>query len=387
MSTTNSSALPKSEKIIDSKFISASTGQPALREPSNKFLADKHELQAKKLYNNLPKHTQALTASMSFCHHTNTKLVMGTSFNNIKELTTYIRSAHPIFSPEIPLLTLLKIYGKSKTVTERYIAMTSILVKTRIINTDDCGLHLESNHVDFLKPAFDALVTVIHQALSIEFKVAVNTLVIRGDSQSDYKRLHTQIKESAQAIDSATYNAGGVRLLAVDHQTTKQLKLDDEVALEQELTKILTNYEGTKGNKYTPQLNRWVRRTLTRSDMTLEQTNMTMKIINSKPDVLRTGTIEAILPLVEVSLCYDDDVSRRNSAMVLRHLNYMIELQLACLYTSGFVNDIVREEVRSDKAMTIYAAKTKIEEDAAIAKISASVSPALLALRKRMGVK
>lgn len=376
------------EKITDGKFITATTGKPTLRTNSEQYQDDIYTQAAKKQFAQLPKRMKTITASISYCHHTHTKISIGTNFTNCPELTAFIKDQHPLFSNDFPLATAIRVYGKSKTTTERYIAMTAILVKARIIDTTVSGLMLDGEQVDYLKSAFDALVAVINQCLNFKFSLPIDTLHITDDLASDSKRLHLHLKGSAQAIDSATYAAGGTRLLEVSDRATEKLRLEDEISLEQELKKVLVGYNATTSAKYDSNLNRWTRRALNRSDMTDEQIDTAMKILNTHPDNLRTGLVEAILPTVTESLCYDDEASRRNSALVIRHLEYKIELQMACLYKSGFVVEVLAEEAKQDKAMIQYATKTRAVEDKIVAKISVKRSSVLEAMRAKLkGVK
>lgn len=379
--------IPASEKVTTAnKFITASDGIPRehYTDRSEVYKDHLYQQQSKHTYNRLPKNMKTISASISHCHHTGTKLAMGTSFNNCPELMAFVKSQHPIFEESLPLATTLRVYSKAATTTERYIAMTAILVKSGIINTVAYGLHLNTEQVNFLRPCFEVLVAVLNQAMNYPYKTGIDTLKLDSETCLDHKRLITHIKECTQVIDSATYAAGGTKLVHLDDRTTKQLKLDDELELERELSKVLSGYSTTSGNKYTSQLNKWTRRTLQRSEMTEEQVTMTMRILNTSPDQLRSGTIEAMIDTVTENLYYDDEISRRNSAIVIRHLRYKIELQQACLYKNGFIAEVVAEEVSSDKSLVNYVAKTKAREDIAVAAISKSNSPALERMRAMM---
>lgn len=380
------------EKHSDGKFITATTGKPATPEMGESIKARIYEQKAAQQHNNLPKSMKHITASISYCHHTGTKIAVGTSFKNCPELTKFIRAEHGIFSPLLPLGTAIKIYGRSATTTERYIAMVAVLVKAKIIDTTEMGVILEGQQVEFLRPAFESLLAVLNQCLAFRYTAPIDTLLIDSQNQCAFKRIQTQIKETAQALDSRNFAAGGSKMLPVDSKQSRQIALDDEIELEKELAQILSGYTslGTDDGttiKYSKELNRWTRRALNRSDMTDEQITVTMRILNTNPDELRTGTVEAILTTVRESLCYDDEVSRRNSAVVIRHLEYKIELQLACLYQSGFVSEVIAEEVQDDLTATKYLTKTKVIQDKAIEAISRKTSPALARLRKQMGVK
>ena len=382
----------KPEKQCDGKFITATTGKPATPDMSENVLGRIYEQKTKRQYVNLPKRMQSITASISYCHHTNTKLALGTSFTNCHELTSFIKAEHPLFSTHLPLATAIKIYGKAVTPTERYIAMIAVLVKAKVIDTTECGVILETQQVEFLRAAFETMIAVLNQCLAFRYRAPMDTLYIDAENQCNFKRIMCQIKEATQSLDSSNFAAGGTRLVARDDKQTKQIKLDEEIELEKELSKILSGYTTiAKGDgtslKYSKELNRWTRRALNRSDMTDEQITVTMKILNTSPDVLRTGTVEAILPTIKDSLCYDDEISRRNSAIVIRHLEYKIELQMACLHKGGFITEIVSEEVQNDVAATKYITKTKAVQDKAIEAISVKKSSSLAAMRKRMGVK
>jgi hypothetical protein len=383
---TISATTTRPERQTDGKYIAPTNSKMTVTDASELYLQDCYKAKAAATHSGVPKCFQTLTTSLSFCKHTNTKLVVGTSFHNSQILAKFISSEHPIFSKELPLLSAIEIYLDSKTPTEQYVSMVAVLVKSRLLDTSRCGLMLDTKAINYLSASFTELVAVLSQAARIDFKVHIAPLVITPDIESDAGRLKTHIKEAAAYIDSATYAAGGKRIVQEDAATTKALKLDEEIALERELNGILNNYSApANSNKYTPELNGWTRRVLSRGELNTEQVTMMMRILNTSPDSLRTGTIEKVLPILETNLEYADDLSRRNSAIVLRHLKYKLELQLACMYKHGFIADIVAEEIRSDKTLTTYVAKTRIEEDAAIAKLSATSSSALARLRKQHG--
>ncbi len=378
------------EKHSDGKFITATSGKPS-NELSEKLKARIYEQKQHRVNTGLPKRMKTISASIAYCHHTNVQISVGTSFTNCPELTRFIRAEHGIFDSLVPLATAIKIYGKSRTTTERYIAMVAVLVKAKIVDTSEVGFILDGSAVDSLQPAFEQLLAILNQCLAFRFTAPVNILVIDSINQCDAKRLKQQIVDVAQELDSANFAAGGSKIIPNDTKKTKQLQLDDEIALEKELSKILSGYDSFSKSdgtsiKYSKELNRWTRRALNRSDMTDEQITTAMKILNTVPDKLRTGTVEAVLPLIRESLSYDDEVSRRNSAIVIRHLEYKIELQLACLHKSGFVSEVVAEEIKNDLAATKYIANTKVVQDKAIEAVSKKVSPALARLRKQNGI-
>ena len=382
----NTSAGHKTAKVASAKFITTNTTRGdtvADASTDHDYLAATYEAQAKNLHYNLPKGTKHISASISYCAHTNTKVAIGTAFTNCPELTSLIKAEHPLFSRVVPLATTIRIYTKARTPTERYIAMTAIMYKIGMIDTSSCGLHLDTPCVDNLKASFDELVAVVNQALRFNCTIEVKGMLVTPETSNSHHRLKTHIKENTQIIDSAAYSAGGKRLAAVDTKASKQLVLDEEVELERELNKILNNYSKSGGKIYTKELNTWTRRTLGRSELTSEQVEMTMRILNSKPADLRTGTIEVILPIVKHNLNSDDNISRRNTAIVLRHLDYMIEIQTACLF--NIVDSVKPEESVADLTRTEYVKSVKLEQDKIVAKIGKPASSRLEAMKARMG--
>ncbi len=298
-----------------------------------------------------------ISATISFCHHTNIKIAVGTHFHNSSIKNKLVRNSHPVFG--LSPLELITLLSESRTPTEKYLAVTALLVNTGLISTKRCGLYLESEKE--VNKIFKALVRVIKPLSKYirtenHHKLDLPTLIISRDNNTSGSRIALYLKEVSKQLH---LYYGDNPLTA---QEKKREKLEDELALEVELNRILNTYH-LKGSKYTPKLGQWAIKQMhiKNEDLTGTQADTIRHYLNSTNlDRLNVGTLQKVIKIAKASLPYEDD-NREQSLLVIRHLEAKLETIHNIVASLDFIT--VKEEEQHNKGANVkYTTKTKVSD-------------------------
>lgn len=315
------------------------------------------------------KNLKGMTCSVSYCKHTSVKVAIGTSFHNIKNAklkNILATTEHPVFN--ISPYDLLKVIESAKTPTEQYLVSISFLVNTGFLNTNNCGLNLDSLEVDKYYPHFINLIPLIMQ-----FSREKEEGILKKKDRKDHdilpvykvstincesgSQLKQYLKLLYSQIDSLLM--GGMPIVK------DEFMLDDEIALEQEIKKILSNYK-VSHKLYSEKLGQWALRSISihNDDVTPQQLKAFKYYLNAPVNKLREEVLRQIIKEIKDLLSYED-ADRENSLLVIRHLE--AKLETICDFNDklGFIT-LEAEISKNEGALIQYETRTKVTDNFAV---------------------
>lgn len=297
-----------------------------------------------------------VTATISYCYHTNVKIAVGTHFHNSSVSKRLVKSTHPVFALEpLDLITLI---AESKTPTEKYLSTAALLINSGLLNTSRCGLYWQESDVEKVFKALIRIIKPLTQYFTTgnKHQLTLPTLMISRENNTSGDRVAIYLKE----ISKQLHLYYGNNPLSVREKNRE--KLEDELALELELNKILNAYN-LRSSKYTPKLGQWAikQMRIKNDELTSTQVEGIRHYLNSTNlDRLSVGTLQKVIALTKNSLPYDDDV-REQSLLVIRHLEAKLETIHNIVASLDFIT-IADEEQYNRGANVKYTTKTKVQD-------------------------
>jgi hypothetical protein len=288
------------------------------------------------------------SATTSYCQHTGVKLVIGTEFQQTSLRGKFLKHEHPIFS--LSTNRLFKVIGQSFNKcnpTEKYLLMVAFMrqittntsgTKQPILDTSKHPLLLEENVVIKLSESFYYLVKA-YEGLSRSNQPLPVLPVYRVDFElsQNASALIAFVKRVTNLLDQASNSW-------IKPEATTTEKLDDEIQLEQQLKKILNNYNSASRPKaYSSKLGKWAVKQLVIVAPHLKDDKIASisyyiqcTSLNLDEELLKEyiGLLSDVLPM--------DEMHREMSLLVITHLKSKLSNIYKELENYGF--DLIEDE-------------------------------------------
>jgi hypothetical protein len=314
---------------------------------------------------NTNNNTSHWTATVSYCKHTATKLVVSTSFKNSRTATKHnlISSEHNIFA--LPLAVIYDICGECTTPTEKYIAMTAYLVKLGVISTRDMPLQLEDTDMTKVAPVFREFAILTQSLISDarrvrEFKDTIPMMLVNEGTNGTTLKQHLRYCISVvEASRLAQYTTQIQRELASSGMSLDRIAdIYEQADSETEMMDMLRGYK-SKNSRYSKQLGAWaVKQIIANTDYNSRVIEAIRNAIFKSIDDLEVEPLKRIIVLVKEGLTYEDH-EREQALLVVRMLESKLEDMLSISYSFGFVR-IEKEVSRNTSANVKYDTRTKV---------------------------
>lgn len=311
---------------------------------------------------------RSISATISYCRHTNTKLAISTSFlsSRTAHKAGAIASEHPLFS--LPLPTIHDIYQESSTTTERYISMVAYLVGVGVVTTRETGLHLETHELDKVLPVFRHFLYItlplIHDAKALERATSRwPVLVISNENRTSGGVLKDHLQHCIDILEASDICL--TKLVSLRHASAEE-------ALSQELADLWDNADEERrvrrmvaqgavaSKKYTPKIGQWALKKVRSNDfesaISEEQLDSLRYHLNAPAEKLLESNLRQCIAILKDYLGYED-YERTKSLLVIRHLECKLEDIVSAKADYGFVIAEV-EESRNEKGLVSYDLRT-----------------------------
>lgn len=295
-----------------------------------------------------------ISACVTYCKHTSTKLAMSTGFSNSPTMRKHklIASEHPLFS--LPLSVIYNVFGESTTPTEKYISMTAYLVNIGVLNTKHMGLVLDVPNYEIVHDAFKEFlyltVSLVHDTEKLK-QLELPTLVVNSENQCSGNILKTHIQWCGSIIEanSAGYFARKIKEEANKSGLDTDLLNDlyQQADDERVLIDMLSNRRKSSSG-YSKKLGSWAVKSIARNTSYTKDTLDSIRFhIFADSDRLRTDNLRDIIKLVKDGLTYED-YEREQSLLVIRMLESKLEDIINVEQSFGFTEVSFAKSVVKD---------------------------------------
>ena len=294
------------------------------------------------------------TATTTYCQYTGIKLVIGTEFQNTNLKGKFLKQSHPIFSVPTPqLLKVLASYSKLNP-TEKYL-LTIAFLKSLDLLESSAPLAWNEETLLAVEPTFMALLRCYNRYTTNHSHALplLPTLRITDDNSNTPTVFKSFLSTVINSIEAASFSS-----IRVSTSDDDDYKMNDELELEQQLKKIVDNYDrAARPKAYNSKLGKWAIKQLKIVAPTLDSHKLASISYYIQCDSLALNDellkeyitlLSDVLPMGEYE--------RERSQLVIRHLKSKLEDINKDLEDYGFV--ILEEE-----ELTTGTRKSTTDED------------------------
>lgn len=304
--------------------------------------------------------TTHYTATVSYCQHTGIKIIIGTEFQQTFLRGKFIKANHWVFDiGSHKLHKLLANKFDKYTDSERYLLLVAYLKSLGALDTSTSPLLLDGVAVDKLQPKVFKLLAAHRTLIAKGYKLpALPVYKVVNEDCDDVVPLLHWVQLLVDTIESASFS------ITLTGQEKLSIKLDDELELEQELSKILNNYNAaSKTAKVSKQLGKWTIRQLklVAPQLTENELRSIYYYILCNNTTLDEELLHKYIALLNDVMPLDE-LNRERTLTVITHLKSKLNMIYKDLENYGF--DLLEEDellIGSDKSKSIKLKSKKIK--------------------------
>lgn len=283
--------------------------------------------------------TKDFSGSMSYCRHTNIKVVIGTEFHNSSFRSRAVKAQHWIF--DLGALDILRLYKEAKTPTERYLSSIAILHSVGLVDTTRYSFHIDNAEVvDKIRRGINRMVEALHNYIINDnnLEIVLPSFIVTADNDNG-KTLYSFLETIAIQLN-ASYGSG-----LAGAKATAKLHTLEEQELAEELRRIANTPVFAK--KYTTAVGAWAIKEIKHKmpDMSQDSLDKIRHYLNtSKVETLEEDALAVLTKRIGDWLPYDNATAKRNSLLVIEHLKARLNAKRDITEALGFITTKEQEQ-------------------------------------------